>query len=75
MVNTENKLPESVTLKLEYKMTLEEMTEYMEIPIEDINIEVMIGKLREYVSEACDFNAIQFAPIYDDNGTLVSGDE
>lgn len=75
MANNTDKLPESVTLKLEYTLTLEELNEYIGIPLDEITIDVMIGKLREYATEACDFNAIQFANVYDDEGTLVSGDE
>ena len=75
MANNTDKLPESLTLKLEYTITLEELNEYIGIPLDEITIDVMIGKLREYAEEACDFNAIQDAKIYDENNELISGDE
>lgn len=75
MANTENKLPESLTLKLEYTITLEELNEYIGIPLEEITLQVMLDKLREYAEEACDYNAIQDANVYDENGDLVAGEE
>lgn len=75
MADNTNKLPESVTLKLEYTITLEELNEYIGIPLDEITVEVMIEKLREYAYEACDYNAIELAKVYDDSGAIVSGDE
>jgi len=75
MADNTNKLPESVTLKLEYTLTLEELNEYIGIPLDEITVEVMIEKLREYAHEACDYNAIELAKVYDDSGAIVAGDE
>jgi len=75
MTEKTNKLPESLTLKLEYTLTLEELNEYVGIPLEEITLQLMLDRLREYTEEAFDYNAIQTANVYDETGTLVAGDE
>lgn len=75
MAKNTNKLPESLTLKLEYTITLEELNEYIGIPLEEITLQVMLDKLREYANECVDYNAIQTANVYDETGTLLVGDE
>ena len=75
MTEKTNKLPESLTLKLEYTVTLEELNEYVGIPLEEITLQLMLDRLREYAEDAFDYNAIQGAKVYDETGDLVAGDE
>jgi hypothetical protein len=75
MTEKTNKLPESLTLKLEYTVTLEELEEYVGIPLEEITLQLMLDRLREYAEDAFDYNAIQDAKVYDETGDLVAGDE
>lgn len=75
MTEKTNKLPESLTLKLEYTVTLEELEEYVGIPLEEITLQLMLDRLREYAEDAFDYNAIQGAKVYDETGDLVAGDE
>lgn len=75
MTENTNKLPESLTLKLEYTVTLEELEEYVGIPLEEITLQLMLDRLREYAEDAFDYNAIQSAKVYDETGDLVAGDE
>lgn len=73
MADKTTKLPESLTLKLQYTITLEEMTEYLEIPLEEITFQLMLDKLREYAENALDYNAIQTADVFDQDNDLVAG--
>ena len=75
MTEKTNKLPESLTLKLEYTLTLEELNEYIGIPLEEITFDVMLNNLRDVCHEVLDYNAIEVANVYDETGTLVAGDE
>ena len=75
MTEKTNKLPESLTLKLEYTLTLEELNEYIGIPLEEITFDVMLNNLRDVCHEVLDFDAIEVASVYDETGTLVAGDE
>ena len=75
MTEKTNKLPESLTLKLEYTVTLEELEEYVGIPLEEITLQLMLDRLREYAEDAFDYNAIQDAKVYDETGDLVAGEE
>lgn len=75
MADNTNKLPESLTLKLEYTLTLEALEEYVGIPLEEITLQLMLDRLREYAEDAFDYNAIQTARVYDENNELVAGDE
>lgn len=75
MTEKTNKLPESLTLKLEYTLTLEELNEYIGIPLEEITLDVMLNNLRDVCHEVLDYNAIEVANVYDETGTLIAGDE
>jgi hypothetical protein len=75
MTEKTNKLPESLTLKLEYTLTLEELNEYIGIPLEEITFDVMLNNLRDVCHEVLDYNAIEAAKVYDETGDLVAGDE
>lgn len=61
-------LPESLTIKFEFTITLEEMEEYL--GYEEITLQNMLDELRAQAHEL-DYNDVECANVYDQNGDLV----
>jgi hypothetical protein len=73
-----NKLPKTLTLKLEVEIDIADIIEYYEEDgknPDDITIDEMVASLRGKALDQIGYNAIQFAPIFDENNELVGGEE
>lgn len=73
-----NKLPKKLTLKLECSMELDEIKEWFEYDGKDfskLTLDEFINIVRERAHESFDFNAIEWANIYDEDNVLVAGEE
>jgi hypothetical protein len=76
MEDMTNKLPESLTLRIEYTITREEYEEYLQVEADDQSLGDMIQNLRDHAHEMVDFNAIELASIFDENGVdITAADE
>lgn len=74
----DNKLPKILKLKLEVEIDLADIIEYYEEDgknPDDITLDEMIETVRGKALDQIGYNAIQFAPIYDENDELVAGEE
>jgi hypothetical protein len=73
-----DKLPKTLTLKLEVEIDLADIIESFEDDGKDsstITLQEMLDTLRGKALDQITYNAIQFASVYDENNELVSGDE
>lgn len=75
MEDMTNELPESLTLRIEYTITREEYEEYLQVPEEERSLEDMVQNLRDHAQEMLDYNAIQLADIFDENGNNIYEDD
>jgi hypothetical protein len=75
MEDMTNELPESLTLRIEYTITREEYEEYLQVEAENQSLGDWIENLREHARESLDYNAIQLASIYDENGVDITADD
>jgi hypothetical protein len=72
------KLPKTLTLKLEVEIDLADIIESFEDDgknSDTITLEEMIDTLRGKALDQITYNAIQFASIYDENNELIAGEE
>lgn len=73
-----NKLPKILTLKIEVEIDIADIIEYYEEDgknPDDITLNEMIETLRGKALDRIGYNAIQFAPIFDENNELIAGGE
>ena len=75
MEDMTNELPESLTLRIEYTITREEYEEYLQVPEEERSLEDWVQNLRDHAHEMLDFNAIELADIFDENGDNIFEDD